>query len=575
MAGCATNAGGIGRAASSELGLLTPAVATASVATGLTAPAAAPPVGGGPTAAPLVQTPATNSAAAIQNAFEQVARAADPAVVTITTLQRVPTPRDGDGGFDPFAGRGGRGGFSPFGRGGGGGDPLDQMLRQFQRQFDSGQDDSGGIQPQRYSPGSAANVGRVIPAQDVREGGSSSGAGPLVGAGLGSGFLIRQDGLILTNAHVVHGADRVTVKLADGREFQNARVLGQDERTDIAVVKIPATGLPTLPLGSSEGVQVGDWAIAVGNPFGLERTLTVGVISAKNRDVSIEDHGPGDYLQTDATINPGNSGGPLLDINGRVVGINDAIYSESGGSVGIGFAVPIDTARQISDILVRQGRVQRAYLGVDIGDIGSQAAAYGLPAGTKGVLIESVSPGGPAAAAGLQPGDIVTAINGQPATTSEEMQRTIGALPVHSTATLTVLRAGQTRTITAELRELPETDADGAATASDHASDSAAQPTRLGVQLVALSPDLASQLDLHGNVTGVVVTQVAPGSAAQVAGIQEGDVIERVGLTPVTAPADVKNAVNSILSREGGSDQKSVALYVNRHGQERYIVVNL
>jgi len=536
-----------------------------------------------PAASPLVKTPATNAAEEIQNAFEQVAKAADPAVVTITTLQRVPNRQSmGGPGFDPFGGG--------MDQGGGDQDLLNQLLRQFQQRFGHGgnggpggssndsDDNSDLAQPQAFSlpspdpdgPLDPANIYRV---QSVpgRRGGAARG--PLVGTGLGSGFIYRADGLILTNAHVVAGADRVTVKLSDGREFRDARVLGQDTRTDVAVVKIPADNLPTLPTGESNNVQVGDWAIAVGNPYGLDRTLTVGVISAKNRQVPLSDSGPGTYLQTDASINPGNSGGPLLDINGRVIGLNDAIYSQTGSSIGIGFAIPIDTARQIADTLVSKGRIQRAYLGVAITDVTDQATAFGLPSGTKGALVESVSPGSPAARAGLQPGDVITAIGDQTVTTSTDLQQRITGSPIGSTATFTVLRSGQTRTISAHLEELKDTAGQKSGNNGGDNSDES-QPTQLGVRLAPLTPDIASQLGVPSGTAGVVVAGVVSGSPAQIAGLRTGDVIERVGQTAVRTPAAVKAEVSAILSRQP-ADQKSVALYINRGGKRQYVVVSL
>jgi S1-C subfamily serine protease len=249
------------------------------------------------------------------------------------------------------------------------------------------------------------------------------------GGGLGSGMIYRADGLILTNAHVVRGADTVSVTLSDGRVFDKAKVLGRDERTDIAVVKIDGNNFPTVKLGDSEDVRAGDWAIAVGNPFGLDHSLTVGVISAKGREVPLASGGDTrtDYLQTDASINPGNSGGPLLDIYGRVIGVNNAIYSESGGNQGIGFAIPVNTARYVADQISKQGRVRRGYLGVRIGTIENEGAAFGLDPSTKGVLISAVADAnGPGAKAGLKPGDVVTKLNGQTVTTSRQLQDGVG-----------------------------------------------------------------------------------------------------------------------------------------------------
>lgn len=466
----------------------------------------------------------------------------------------------------PFFGipRGGRG--MPGG-GGGGEDPFEQFFRQFQRDF--------GTEPGAYSP--RGNNGGSAFDTDAPGFRKTQATGPLVGAGLGSGFLIRSDGLILTNAHVVKDADRVTVKLSDGREFRDAKVLGQDVRTDIAVVKIPATNLPTIPFGDSDAVRVGDWSIAVGNPFGLEHTVTVGVISAKARQVPLSDSGPGDYLQTDASINPGNSGGPLLDIYGRVIGINNAIYSESGGNVGIGFAIPISTARTIADTLAKGERIHRARLGIAISDVGDQAAAFGLSAGTHGVVVESVEPNSPAAKAGLQSGDIITTVDGQSVAKSAELQNKVSSGKIGSTMTLGIVRSGVIKTVTATLDEAKDSAAVAAKTRRpNNAPDNGkAQAPRLGVGLEALTPDIAHQLGLKNGETGAVIAQIQPGSAAQVAGLRPGDIIQRVGQTPIHAPEDVRGAVDQILSKQSGSDQKGVALYILRGGQGQYVIVGL
>jgi serine protease Do len=291
------------------------------------------------------------------------------------------------------------------------------------------------------------------------------------GGGLGSGMIFRADGYIITNAHVVRGGDKtsITVKMADEREFRNAQLVGIDEGTDIAVLKINANNLPTVKLGDSSNVRVGDWAIAVGNPFGLEHTVTVGVISAKSREVQLSSRG-GDYLQTDASINPGNSGGPLCDINGRVIGVNNAIYSESGGNMGIGFAIPVNTARDIAERLVRFGKITRGYLGVNIRNLdNNNAAEFGIDPKTKGVLVEIVNPNTPGQRAGLKPGDVVTAFNGKTVTRSSELQALVGAATVGSMAKLTVLRGGTTVILDTKIEELkPEAQA-AAASRPSHA----------------------------------------------------------------------------------------------------------
>jgi serine protease Do len=415
---------------------------------------------------------------------------------------------------------------------------------------------------------------------------TQGGGGPR-GGGLGSGLIYDPSGLILTNAHVVRGAERVTVKLADNREFKNARVLGTDDRTDIAVVKIDAQNLPALKFGDSSRVRVGDWAIAVGNPFGLEQTLTVGVISAKAREVPLSADGPGDYLQTDASINPGNSGGPLLDIYGRVIGVNNAIFSRTGGNVGIGFAIPSNTAREIAQILAREGRVRRARLGVGVSNVEDRAAAFGLAPGTRGVLIETVDPSGPAARAGLQPGDVVTRFNDTPVSRSIDFQRIVSRAPVGTDARLTVLRGGRTLTITARLEELRDTGSanDGGGTRRRGAPSAPQSPqaesTALGIGIAPLTPDLVRRYGVAAETRGVVVARVEENSPAERAGLREGDVIERVGQTAVTSPRELQEAVRAILGRQNGGgggnnagEERNVALYVNRRGDRRFVIVS-
>jgi len=501
------------------------------------------------TKTPIVQTQATTDAATMQRAFNQVSTAIEPAVVTITTERAMRNTAGGRGARPGQPGPQGPGG-EPFG-----GDP-EEFFRRFFRDFD--------MQPNSYDREQAKSLWKEM-----------QGRG---GGGLGSGMIYREDGHIITNAHVVSGAERVTVKLNDGREFRNAKVVGTDERTDIAVVKIEGGAkLPTVRLGDSANVNVGDWAIAVGNPFGLEHTVTVGVISAKAREVPLNERSPGDYLQTDASINPGNSGGPLCDIYGRVIGVNNAIYSQSGGNVGIGFAIPINTAKSIADRLVTSGRIVRGYLGVQIQSVedAQTAAGLGFDPTTRGVLINDVTDAnGPGAKAGLQAGDLVTEFNGQKVTRSAELQRLVGDAPVNSTATMKVLRNGQTLTLTARLAELKEGAAGRPATGNpDTQEEGPLTGTALmGLQMRPLTPQLAQRFNLKVE-RGVVVVAVDENSAAGQAGLRAGDVIERIGQTTVATPADVQAAVKRILDRQGNSTDKSVGFYINRAGQRQFVFV--
>ncbi|RYX86712.1 Do family serine endopeptidase [bacterium] len=525
--------------------------------------------------APVVATPATRDAAATQNAFVDVAQAVQPAVVTIVTAGARPTRTSADGNGGPS-----RRFPSPFGNpapegdqeSAPNGDPnsdFQQFFKRFQRDF--------GLQNQSYEPDSFA--GRVlrqralIAFRDVQERGGGSGGG------LGSGMIYRADGLILTNAHVVRGADTVTVTLSDGRKFDKAKVLGRDERTDIAVVKVDAQNLPTVKLGDSDETRVGDWAIAVGNPFGLDHTLTVGVISARARELNlaVNQDTRTDYLQTDASINPGNSGGPLLDIYGRVIGVNNAIYSESGGNQGIGFAIPINTARSVADQLATNGRVRRGYLGVSIRSVEDVAAAYGLDDNLKGVLIETISdPNGPGAKAGLRPGDVITKFEGKPVSKSSELQRMVGNAPIGSTVTLDVVRGGKTIQLKALTQELKDSPAPKVAPDAPAANPGVTNGTATlvpGLKTKNLSADVARALGIK-STRGVVVTQVEAGSPADDAGLQRGDVIEQVGQTSVATVDEMNAQVKQLLGRQNGTGKK-VALYVNRNGERSFAVITV
>lgn len=511
-----------------------------------------------PAATPVVRTPAVQSAAEMQSAFAEVARVAEPAVVTITTAKRAAT-MDATDRFRRF------GIPNPGGGNGSEEDSFEEFFRRF-RGF--------GIEPNSYKGdvSTDANNGfrltQGVPSQ--RRGGS----GAFVDTGVGSGVIYDKSGLIMTNAHVVEDADRVTVKLLDGREFKDAKVLGVDTRTDVAVVKIPVTDAPAVTIGDSSKVTVGDWAIAVGNPFGLSNTLTVGVISASAREVNFDASGSlNDYLQTDASINPGNSGGPLLDIYGRVIGINNAIYTRSGGNVGIGFAIPINVAKRVADALVKEGKVRRAVIGVRMSNVSAEnAAAFGLPAGTKGVIVQQVLPDTPASRAGVQVGDVITSWNGEDVTRDSDLQRKVTASPIGKVGTLTVQRDGKTVTLSVTPEELTPT----APTARPaNATPEQVAPTNetLGVALAPLNEEMRDRYKIPATVrNGVVVARVQSGGVAERAGITVGDVIQRVGQTPVNAPADVDRAKDALLKGQTG-ETKSVALYVVKRGGEGGFIV--
>ena len=344
--------------------------------------------------------------------------------------------------------------------------------------------------------------------------------------GQGSGFIISKDGYILTNNHVVGDADKITVKLHDGREFEATRV-GTDPKTEVAVIKIEGQDLPGLELGDSDKLEIGEWVIAIGNPFGLSETVTVGVVSATGRsNIGIAEYE--DFIQTDAAINPGNSGGPLLNIDGQVVGINTAIYSQSGGYMGIGFAVPANMARAIKDQLVRNGKVVRGFLGVRLNpqEIDEDLAAeFGLK-DTCGILVAEVLDDSPAKAAGVRSGDVIVEVNGAPVTDNSSFRNTIAMIGPETKVKLGVVRDGKRTNLDAVIGTLPgDRDEKEAVLASEMAE-------RIGLAVRDLSAELARRFGYDFD-EGVIVAQVMPGSAAAQAEIQPGFLILSVNRNPV------------------------------------------
>jgi serine protease Do len=378
---------------------------------------------------------------------------------------------------------------------------------------------------------------------------------------LGSGVIVSADGYIMTNNHVVDGATDVEVSLMDKRQFK-AKVVGTDPRTDIAVLKIPATGLASVTIGSSAKMKVGDIVLAIGDPFGIGETATMGIVSATGRR-SLDIEGPGgyeDFIQTDASINPGNSGGALVNTRGELIGINTAIISNGGGgNQGIGFAVPIDMARHVMEQLVSTGKVSRGYLGVSIQEVTPQLQkAFGLPS-AQGALIGDVTSDGPGGKAGLQKGDVITAINGQPVPDYTDLRLRISQTAPGTAVKLDVYRNGQKREVPITLGEVPEK----AETAS---APEAGENPMDGVQISALTPDIAEQLSMPPGTHGVVVTQVDPDSAAAEAGLQRGDVIQEVNHKPVNNPDQFRAAIHA------AGDQE-VLMLLNRGGITSFAVI--
>ena len=370
--------------------------------------------------------------------------------------------------------------------------------------------------------------------------------------GVGSGFIISGDGYVLTNAHVVEGADEVFVTLTDKREFK-AKIIGSDRRTDVAVVKIDGSNLPRLTMGDSSKLRVGEWVIAIGSPFGLENTVTAGIVSANSRDT-------GDYLpliQTDVAVNPGNSGGPLINMRGEVVGINSQIYSRSGGYMGISFAVPIDEAIRVSEQLKTIGRVVRGRIGVQIGEVTKDVAeSLGLPR-AQGALVARVEPGSPAEKAGVEAGDIITNFNGAAIEKSGDLPRLVGNTKPGAKSTITVLRKGAKRDLQVVVAEM---ESEQTAKKEDKKPKQEQAVNALGLAVADLTEAQKRELKLEGGV----VVELADGPAGRV-GLQPGDVIVRLNNT------DIKDAkqFNALVAK---LDPKKNALLLVRRGESSQFV---
>jgi Do/DeqQ family serine protease len=349
---------------------------------------------------------------------------------------------------------------------------------------------------------------------------------------LGSGVIVSADGYILTNHHVFDGAEEITVELTDGRSFK-AKVVGTDAPSDLAVLKIEGRNFPALPLGNSDQVRVGDIVLAVGNPMGVGQTVTMGIISAKGRATGLGDGGFEDFLQTDAPINHGNSGGALVSTRGELVGINSQILSPSGGNIGIGFAIPANMAHHVFESLISDGRVHRGMLGVTVQPVTADVARSLRLDTVGGALISNVTPKGPAAKAGLQRGDVVTAVNGIKVTDSNSLRNHVAGLDPGSKVTLSVVRDGQEKTLTATLDELPSQTADATPVEGNEGRGGA------GLSVQPLTPELARRLGTDAT-EGIVVMNVDPSGPAADAGFRQGDVIQEVGGKKVDSVASLR-----------------------------------
>jgi serine protease Do len=441
--------------------------------------------------------------------FTELAERVGPSVVNIRTTERRSSPAGGD---------------------------IDEQMREFFRRF--------GI-PIPNNPG---------PGQGPRRGPPRDGEDEPQQRGVGSGFILSADGLVMTNAHVVDGADEVIVTLTDNREFK-AKIIGADKRSDVAVVKIEATGLPSVKIGDITRLKVGEWVMAIGSPFGLENTVTAGIVSAKQRDT-------GDYLpfiQTDVAINPGNSGGPLINLRGEVVGINSQIYSRSGTFAGISFAIPIDEAIRVAEQLRTSGRVIRGRIGVTIGPVTKDVAeAIGLGRPT-GALVQSVEDGGPAQKAGVEAGDIITKVDGRPVDKSGDLPRIIGSTKPGTKASMQVFRRGNMRELSVTVAELEPERARRTAQADPPAT---APKTAIGLAVADLTDAQRRELKLRGGVR----VETAEGAAAR-AGVHEGDVILSIDNTEIT---DAKQ-FNALVARLERS--RAISVLVRRGEWTNYLVI--
>jgi serine protease Do len=379
--------------------------------------------------------------------------------------------------------------------------------------------------------------------------------------GVGSGFIVDADGYVVTNNHVIDGADEIFVTLSDKTKLK-AEVVGHDSKTDLALLRVRSDDkLPFVAFGNSNHARVGDWVVAVGSPFGLGGTVTAGILSARGRDIN---SGPfDDYLQVDAPINRGNSGGPLFDDSGQVIGVNTAIFSPSGGSVGIGFAIPSEIAAQVIDALKADGHVKRGWMGVNIQSLNAELAqGFGLDE-PKGALVAGVLEDGPAARAGVEVGDIILRFDAHEIKSMRDLPRAVAATKAGRNVAVEVLRSGKQLTITLNVGDMPGNEQQALAAASTPMDE------LLGVTLSALDTDIRAQLGLDEGASGVLITEVTKGSPAAREGLRAGDLILRVGNGKVSTPEQVSNAMREVQK----SERDRVLMLVSRNGNERFVAV--
>jgi serine protease Do len=378
---------------------------------------------------------------------------------------------------------------------------------------------------------------------------------------LGSGFIISADGYIMTNAHVVDHADKITVRLTDKREYR-AKVIGADKRTDVALLKIEATSLPKINVGDPNRLKVGEWVVAIGSPFGFDNSVTAGIVSAKGRSLPQDNFVP--FIQTDVAINPGNSGGPLFNMNEEVVGINSQIYTRSGGSMGLSFAIPIDVAMQVVDQLRNTGKVTRGRIGVTIQELTRELAeSFGLST-PNGALVSNVEKNAPADKAGIQASDVILKFNGKPVNNSSDLPRMVAVIKPGTKVPVQLWRKGESRQVTVEVAEMPE-EAKLAQSPKKPSDKSAEMISRLGIAVSELSVEQRQELQISG---GLLVEDVK-GSAARAAGLHPGDVLLSLGNVPIRSLAQLNELLKQV------PNGRNVAFLVRRGDSASYVAIKL
>ena len=464
-------------------------------------------------------------ARAAPDTFADLAERLSPAVVNISTTQKVETAQGGPGNQFDFQ-------FPP-------GSPFEDFFKEFL---------------ERNRPGQNGQPNRPGPSRRVTS--------------LGSGFIIDPSGLVVTNNHVIADADEVSVTLHDGDKLE-AEVIGKDPKTDLALLRVkPSKPLPAVQFGDSDGLRVGDWVLAIGNPFGLGGTVTAGIVSARSRDINA---GPyDDFIQTDASINRGNSGGPLFDMEGRVVGVNTAIFSPSGGSIGIGFAIPATMAKNVIDQIEKYGKPRRGWLGVRIQSVTEELAeGLGLSA-PKGALVAGVTDDGPAAKSGIQQGDVILEFDGKEVTEMRSLPRIVAETEIGKEVPVTVWRKNRKEQVEVEIGEMDDAEVEKLASAGDPKGPVGGETVdALGMKLSAITPELRERFELKEETAGVVVTEVAGDSPAAEKGIRAGDVIVEVAQEEVKSPDQVMEKIAKVKE----SKRKSVLLLLERGADRRFVAV--